>query len=291
MPRSVRIRVPGACRRASRASDGRRPRPCSGVTASPYGQAASSRLSRVSSRPVLRRKHSSRANSRGLSATGAPPTLTARSASSRTIGPLTRLGPDGRPVGSPGEGAQAGRELLVGKWLDQVVVSPGVEAADPILDGVTGGQDHDRQVGSAAAQVAQDLEARPVGQSEVEDHGVKGGLGLEHLGRLFGGPGQLDDMAIVAEQAPEHSSEPRVVLDDKDVHGRTMPPSLDDRDGAHGAGEAATEAAATRSRVAAGRRAVVRRRQGRGRSRPSRRASRRRPCRSWRCGRSRCCPG
>ena len=131
-----------------------------GVTARPYGQAASSRLSRVS-RPA------------GVAQEALEQGELARAEGDRRAGHAD--GPVGlveddravdqvrsrrRPVGPPGKRPQPRRELLVGERLDQVVVGAGVEAANPILDRVPGGEDHDGQVGAGPAQLAQDLETR-----------------------------------------------------------------------------------------------------------------------------------
>ena len=74
-------------------------------------------------------------------------------------------------------------------------------------------------VGAAVPQPAGDLEPADVGQADVEDDALDAGC---VLGDLEPGPavgGQLDDVAVVLEQALEEPGEARVVLDDEQVHG------------------------------------------------------------------------
>ena len=57
----------------------------------------------------------------------------------RRAGRVSRLG-----AAAPQQDAQPGQQLGEGERLDEVVVGPGVEAGDAVLDGVAGGQDQDR---------------------------------------------------------------------------------------------------------------------------------------------------
>ncbi len=55
---------------------------------------------------------------------------------------------------APEEGPQAGQELGQGEGLDQVVVGTGIEALDPVVDGVAGGEHEHRGVVVGGAQAA-----------------------------------------------------------------------------------------------------------------------------------------
>ena len=70
----------------------------------------------------------------------------------------------------------------------------------------------------AATAAAGDLEPADVGQPDVEDHALDA---RRVLGDLEPGPAigrELDDMAIVLEQALEEPGQPGIVLDDEQVH-------------------------------------------------------------------------
>ena len=54
--------------------------------------------------------------------------------------------------------AQPCRQFGEGEWLDQIIVRTGVEAFDPIGDGVTRGQEQDRRLDAGPPQSAADLE-------------------------------------------------------------------------------------------------------------------------------------
>ena len=64
-----------------------------------------------------------------------------------------------------------------------------------------------------------DLEAGHVGQAEVEDHGLDAGSRLDELERRPAVGRDLHDVAVVLEQAAQDALEPRVVLDEQQVHG------------------------------------------------------------------------
>jgi D-alanyl-D-alanine carboxypeptidase/D-alanyl-D-alanine-endopeptidase (penicillin-binding protein 4) len=114
---------------------------------------------------------------------------------------------------------QPGRDLLVGERLDHVVVGARIETGDPVGHRVPGREHQDRGVNPVAPQPAGDLDARYVGQPDVQDHDVQALDRRRQLQARLPVGGVLDDVAVLGEQAGQRASEPRVVLDQEQVHG------------------------------------------------------------------------
>ena len=151
-------------RRASCAAGGCTPRPCSASAPRRTARPGRGAGRATGPGPGRRRRHSRIAYSRWLRSTGAPPTVTRRSVSSRTIGPARRVRPR-RGGGRRPERPEAGEQLLVGERLDEVVVGAGVEALDPGGDRVAGGEHEDRHGGAA----------RPAGGGRRRSRSRRGG--------------------------------------------------------------------------------------------------------------------
>ena len=135
------------------------------------------------------------------------------------IGPTARTGAGSPRAGGPArERPEAGRELLVGERLDEIVVGAGVEAGDPVADRVAGGEHEDREVRLRPADSSRDVEAGHVGQADVEDHDVDPGRVLGDRGAGLAVVGDVDDVTILLEQALEDTGESFVVLDDEEMH-------------------------------------------------------------------------
>jgi hypothetical protein len=111
-------------------------------------------------------------------------------------------------------------QLVQRERLDQVVVGPGVEAADPLVHGVARADDHDGRV-RCPTQPRADLEAVDARQPEVEQHELR-------IPRALGAqrprPVALHAhvVARVRQLESDRGGQVRVVLDDQDpggVHG------------------------------------------------------------------------
>src|SRR5262249_52437540 len=74
-----------------------------------------------------------------------------------------------RPARPSQEGPQPSRQLLHSKRLENVVIGASVQARDPILNAIAGGQDEDGCAGVASAHFPQHLDAIAIWQTEVED--------------------------------------------------------------------------------------------------------------------------
>ena len=149
-----------------------------------------------------------------------PSTVTRRRPSSSSIGPLTSRAPRRTRVrrGAAAQCPEACGQLLVGERLHEVVVGPGVEAVDPVVEGVARGEHQDPDARPGRAQASGHLETGHVGQADVEDHGVDAGRIARHLEAAAAVGRQLDDVAVVLEQPRQQPAEFWIVFDDEEVH-------------------------------------------------------------------------
>src|SRR5262245_44921416 len=120
--------------------------------------------------------------------------------------------------GSPRECPQPRRQLLVGERLDQVIVGARVEAAHPVVDRVAGGQHQDRQLGPLPPEATSHLEARHVGQPDVENDRLDPGTVFGDRQAGLAVRSNVDDVAVLLEEPPECPAEALVVLDDEEMH-------------------------------------------------------------------------
>jgi hypothetical protein len=124
-----------------------------------------------------------------------------------------------RPLAEvPAERAQSRRQLLEGERLDQIVVGAGVQAPDPVLDGVPRGQHQDREARALRPHTAGDIGPGNVRQADVEHHGVDPAVRLGDLERLLARCRQLDEVPLLLEHPRQQSTEARVVLNEEQVH-------------------------------------------------------------------------
>ena len=119
------------------------------------------------------RKRSS-SNSVAVSAISSPARWTSRLSSSSVRSPTTSW--ERRALvdraGAAHERPQPGHDLLEAERLGDVVVAAGRQPGHPVLDGVAGGEEQDRDVLAVGAQLRQHGEPVEVGQHDVEDDGV-----------------------------------------------------------------------------------------------------------------------
>src|SRR4051794_29799199 len=85
--------------------------------------------------------------------------------------------------------AESGRQLLECERLHEIVVGPRVKTVHAVADGVPRGEHQDRLLAPALADAAGDLEARDVGQTEVEDDRLGNPGVLPNLERPLAGLG------------------------------------------------------------------------------------------------------
>jgi hypothetical protein len=161
---------------------------------------------RVRTSPARRTKRSRSAYSRAVRLTGRPSTSTTRAA--------------GSIVRAPRDRPQPRRELLEGERLDEVVVSPDVEPLHAIAHGIPGREHQDRRPDPGAADLGTQGEAVAIGQHDVEDERVVRVLGGEPA-PVLDRRGEVHGVALLPQPALQEPSEPGVIFEQQNAHGRT----------------------------------------------------------------------
>ena len=119
--------------------------------------------------------------------------------------------------------AQAREELRERERLREVVVGPGVETEDAVVDRVARREDQDGSRHLRRAQPPADLEPVEIGEHHVEhDRRVRGRR--RHPERVGPGAGDVRGMPLLDEPAAEEPGQLRVVLDDEHPHGPNRGP-------------------------------------------------------------------
>ena len=129
-----------------------------------------------------------------------------------------------RPA-APGERAKPGVQLGERERLHEVVVGAAVEPSHAILDRVAGREDQHRRPHPALAQGPANLEARHVGQHQIEHDRVVVDPGrhdqaLLAVGRDVGGP------PLLPQGAADDARHPDLVLHYQHAHGTHIVPRL-----------------------------------------------------------------
>jgi hypothetical protein len=130
------------------------------------------------------------------------------------------------------ERPQPGQQLREGERLDQVIFGPGVQAGDPVLDGVPGREDQHGLRVPGRPQVGENLEAVSPGQEQVQHQAVEG-LGDRQLVALLAGGRRHDLVALGLQAAPEAAEDFALVFHDQ-YAGHGPPPGFIVRRGAIG---------------------------------------------------------
>ena len=113
---------------------------------------------------------------------------------------------------------QPGQQLLQRERLGQVVVGAGVEALDPVADGVAGGEHQDGYVVAGGAQRAGGLDAvEPRHHHVHDDHvGRRPRRSRQRLGAV-GGQGHV--VPVELQRPAQRLAHGPVVVDDEDAGG------------------------------------------------------------------------
>ena len=111
----------------------------------------------------------------------------------------------------------AGQELVEGERLGDVVGGAEVEPFDPVGDLAPGGQHDHRQRRPRAADRREDVDSVFAGQHPVEDDEVRLGAEGEPLAADPVG-GNRDAIALRFEPSHQEVGDPRLVLNDQDLH-------------------------------------------------------------------------
>ncbi len=114
--------------------------------------------------------------------------------------------------------ADAGQQFVELEGFDEVVVGAGVEAGDPVADGVAGGEHQDRHGDLVGAQPPGGGQSVHAGHEDVEDDqlGVVAGDLLDGVEAVHG---ELGAVSLEGEAAAERFADGRLVVDDEDAGG------------------------------------------------------------------------
>jgi hypothetical protein len=84
----------------------------------------------------------------------------------------------------PEERTKAGDQFFQAKWFGEVIVGSEIQAADPVLEGVSRAENKDRLVKASGPPFPQQVEAVAVRQPKIQNNGVVGALRQRILGRF-----------------------------------------------------------------------------------------------------------
>ena len=117
----------------------------------------------------------------------------------------------------------ASEQLLQGEWLDEIVVSPDLEASQSVRDGIPSGQEHDRHI-APCTQLAGKLETVSAWEADIEHdevgHGRLDCLDLDGIGK------GRDGQALTFERRADTCAYRRLVLDHHDARALLHLPSI-----------------------------------------------------------------
>ena len=163
------------------------------------------------------RKNSSRSNSRLVSPTGWPPTVTDRAAVDTVSSPtvISNGTVDGGRRRAAQHRTHPQREFARTERFGQVVVGAGLQSGDAVvLLAECGQQDHRHGVVAALAQRPAQRQSAGAGHHHVE-HGDVDPLGAEHPQRLIAVPGHPHLEPVALEVAPDDIAHDGVVVGDQ----------------------------------------------------------------------------
>jgi hypothetical protein len=122
------------------------------------------------------------------------------------------------------ERTDARKELARSEWLSKVIVRTGIEAGDAILDAVERRQNENGQVVPHRSRRATQVEARSVGQSNVDDGGVVA-LSFEDGPRLRALGDDGHRVTCPTQRALDEAGDALAVFHDKHAHAWLIPAS------------------------------------------------------------------
>src|SRR5262245_39773838 len=112
---------------------------------------------------------------------------------------------------------QARGEVVDREGFREIVVRAAIETDHTIVDGVTRGQNQDRQRDIVATQFADQIEAVAVRQTKIKDHRVIG-ESLDRAGTLFGSEKAVDTKAEFAQPLHNRLRQALVVFQQENTH-------------------------------------------------------------------------
>ena len=151
------------------------------------------------------------------------PVVDAGNAPGEVVAEIAVLDQRWRPAqAAPHQGAHAGFEFRQIKRLGHVVVGPEVEALDTFIDAIARGENQHRHalVGAAGfrAQAAQHLQARHLGQPQIENQEIVGFGAGRRIG-LGAGACMIYRITGTAQAAAQAVGQHGVIFSEQNAHG------------------------------------------------------------------------
>ena len=109
----------------------------------------------------------------------------------------------------------ARHQLWEGKWFAEIVICPGTQAFNPVLDGVVRGQHHHTHIDMLSTYLLQEIKATPVRKSDVK-HQKIGLLAMQEEESFLGAGGERHHVALGRDAREECVGKFAVVLNNKD---------------------------------------------------------------------------
>ena len=119
------------------------------------------------------------------------------------------------PLATTDQGADAGQQLGESEGLAKIIVGPAVEALDPVVHLVPGGQEDDRGLAAGLEIATEQGQAVLAGQRPIEQYQVPG-LAFQHREALVSVHGVRDGKALLRQAADDEFGEIQLILDDQD---------------------------------------------------------------------------
>ena len=114
---------------------------------------------------------------------------------------------------------QPSRQFLERERLDEVVVRAGIQSRYPVAHRVACGQHQDLHIRPHRPDAARDLQAADIGKADIQDDALDAGSVLGDLQPRPPVRGQYD-VPVILQEPLEQPGEPRIILDDEQMHGR-----------------------------------------------------------------------
>ena len=122
-------------------------------------------------------------------------------------------------MAAPEQRTESRQKFCVRKRLNDVIVSPGIETRDAIVNRIASGKDEHRFRESSGSQIRQDLKTVASGQVQIQDHRIERlcrGKLMAFFARTNGG----DSIPVLLQNMLKIPPEFVLVFNDKDVrHG------------------------------------------------------------------------
>ena len=115
------------------------------------------------------------------------------------------------------QGVEARQKFAEGEGFDEVVIGPGLQSRDPIIDGAERGQHQHRRQHAFRPQQADRLQSAHARQHAIHDHHVMASRHAD-LDALVARARQINRMANLGQPASDEGGGALIVFDDQNFH-------------------------------------------------------------------------